>query len=341
MKRLWVALLLLAAAGAVFGDSIWTGNAARGGLADFPSDGGSFLAASNSFPRNTRLEVTEPRSEKSVVVTVSGRLPTPGIFILLDSAASEELDLPIDQVLPVRVRVLADSAGASSLVFDEGAMTSDTDYNPAAGIGEIGETRFVEGAVADEPVSEEPEVADPEIIADAVTAPEVEVADESETILAYDLDDENPAADISGEGKVLYFLAPSDLRPPEMAEDVPVIPEYAGPVVEPETPAVEIVEVTESTELVTGSSVAGLPVLGVIEAGSRYLQAGAFRDPALLADAADPLRKTYPLVVADEVREGQVLYRLLVGPLTPAETGVTRLSLADAGYPGAFLYTVR
>ena len=82
-------------------------------------------------------------------------------------------------------------------------------------------------------------------------------------------------------------------------------------------------------------------MLGTVEPGVRYLQAGAYRNPDVLADAAEPLRSIYPLVVADEVRGGDVYYRLLVGPLTPAETGVTRLSLEDAGFPDAFLYVPR
>jgi len=276
--------------------SVWTGNASVGGSSDFPGKSDVFRAASNSFPVGTVLRVTNPRDGAEIDVTVTGRLETPGIFILIEDAAASFIGLPDDHVLPVRVSPVSRTPAPEPETFSEGKneLTEDTDYNPAA----------------------------------VLTEKKDESTPESETIITYDLasdsddvksrvpDTPESVPETEKSGSKIYFLTPSDLRPPTAPGDK-----------EPEPPA----------------SAAAASELPRYDAGSRlsYIQVGAYSSRAVLEDTMMDLGRIapgYPLSVDTFEAKGGTVYKLLIGPLSPAEMGIVLKTARSTSFPDAFPY---
>ncbi len=282
MKKYSAVLALFFLTFAINAQSVWTGNASVGGSSDFPGESDVFRAASNSFPEGTVLRVTNPRGGAEVDVTVIGRLETPGIFIMIDEDAASYIGLPTDHVLPVRV-----TPGPQTSALETRELTDDSDYNPAADIPE-------------KPVAEP--VAEPV---------------ESETIVTYDLADDEPD-DISSdgtdgtEGGKIFFLTPSDLRPPV----APETPEVAA------APSIQKIVSAERTE--------------------RYIQVGSYRSRTVLEDAMKELKSiapVYPLSVDSFTYKDEIIYKLLIGPLSPAEIGIVLKTARSTVFPDAFPYS--
>ena len=295
MKKYISVLTLVLLTFALHAQSVWTGNAAVGGPAEFPGTSDVYRAYSNSFPAGTVLQVTNPRGGAQVNVTVTGRLEAPGVFILIESAAAVSIELPLDHVLPVRVTPISTDLfeKTEDLPADAGELTEDSDYNPAA-------------ALEDEP--------------DKVgTAP---AADSTETILTYDLgdideagesvEDEAPvtAAADSEEGESrIYFLMPSDLRPPDA-----VSTDYTG---------------MELPQFEPGDT-------------RPYIQIGSYHSRTILEDTARNVNRSapgYPLSIVTEKDSGGTVYKLLIGPLLPAETGIVLQTARSLAFPDAFKYS--
>ena len=152
-------------------------------------------------------------------------------------------------------------------------------------------------------------------------------------------------------GRNVYFLTPSDLRPPETplesTSDAPPEPIPADTVPSEPAAAVEPAELIPPPE---ESSAPPEPLedpSGVMERISPsdyrpYIQIGAYRDQALLSEAAREaanLAPGYPLSYAADTDESGDVYRLLIGPLQPAERGVVLKTARSSLFPDAFPYT--
>ncbi|TVR85284.1 MAG: SPOR domain-containing protein [Spirochaetaceae bacterium] len=159
----------------------WEGSAVVGRFGDFPP--GGLFAASNAFPRNSMVTVTDGRSGRQVRVIVVSRVDDPGVFLLLSPEAGQELGLRAGgstQVSAAPVRSTLPESPVPALV-DEPALSPDPDVNPAARIAELldpePEPEPVEApriAEAPEPV-EEP-VTEPTAEPEAEAAPEITTA---------------------------------------------------------------------------------------------------------------------------------------------------------------------
>lgn len=363
MKRYFLIPILFLVAAIGFAESVWTGNAAVGTISDFPGDSEIYRASSNSFPPGTRLVVTNPRGGRSVDVTVIGRLDSPGVFILLEIQAGENIGLPVDHVVPVRVSPLENNAGAGipGVAGEEGGLTEDTDFNPAASIDETDEElRIVETPEPELEVESEPEpesvvvsTSDTEPLAEDLIEPEAiePEAENSETIYTYEYPDdgdiveeslvqEDPDDEIlndevvtDSDGNSMFFLMPTDPRPPEVTE-------------EPFTddPATEMVEAdqseADSTELSYPVAETELARVDARVSGS-YVQIGAYQSMAVMLEAAARIGVAapgYPLSYT-EIRSGSSqIYKLLIGPLSPAEVGIVLQTARNTAFPDAFPY---
>lgn len=123
------ALAILSAVGA---DSGWEGSAVIGRYGTFPSEG--YYGASNSFPRNSVVTVTNLANRRAVDVIIVGRVSEPGVFISLSRQAAEELTM--QQTEPARVRVRPLGTGVGPVVVPDSTETQpfspDPDINPFA-----------------------------------------------------------------------------------------------------------------------------------------------------------------------------------------------------------------
>ena len=122
-----LALSVLVMAGA---DSSWEGSAVIGRHGAFPAEG--FYGASNSFARNSVVEVTNLETGRSVEVIIVTRVREPGVFLSLSDEAGEELGL--DRSAPARVRVtpVETRVVTPPTVIGDRPLSLDPDLNPLA-----------------------------------------------------------------------------------------------------------------------------------------------------------------------------------------------------------------
>ena len=430
MKKYSSVLALFFLTFTLHAQSVWSGNASTGSASDFPGSSEVLRAASNSFPVGTLLKVTNPRGGAQVEVRVSGRLESPGVFILLEEEAASFIGLPKDQVLPVRVTPVSSapvSEEPETAEADSNGKTKDPDYNPAVNLEE---SEAVSDAGAEKPEDvavkddEEPVKAEEETVkeVDNPIKPEDESDKVPEIILTYSLDaeeeeaGENPKAGYpdetaepeSGENLKVEEPAAEPAEPvaepvvePESGENLeaeepaaepaepaePVVepesgenlkaeepaPEPAEPVAEPLTepevgsreegekiyfltpsdfrppeapvsPAPLVRETGKPAEKPVGADTESLMILPEAEKGALYVQVGAYSSRAVLEETSRRIQKIapgYPLCV-DSVQPGGkgVIYKLLVGPLTPAESGIVLRTARSSSFPDAFLYNL-
>jgi hypothetical protein len=73
-------------------DSVWEGSAAVSRYNEFPDTG--FYGASNSFPRNTTVNVENLENGRKVRLIITGRVSDPALFILVSKEAASALGIP-------------------------------------------------------------------------------------------------------------------------------------------------------------------------------------------------------------------------------------------------------
>jgi hypothetical protein len=111
------------------GASIWEGSAAVSAGGELPERG--YYAATNSFPRNTIVDITNLETGKTVRVIVAAALETPGLLAVLSRDAAGEIGLPSRSV--GRIRMIQPTDPIAFSRFTEGLGSSgDPDYDPQA-----------------------------------------------------------------------------------------------------------------------------------------------------------------------------------------------------------------
>lgn len=166
MKRICLIFILFSAAGLLFAQSVWTGNAAVSTEKEFESyyseDGslGKYLGASNSFPGSTEVIVTNPRNGKSVSVSIVKRLSQPGLFLVLSPEAGDAINLPDDDILNVEVVVRRKNDEVFNNYTDDLPYSEDPDLNPSAELAIDSPSEDVDYR-SGTPATEEPEIVAP------------------------------------------------------------------------------------------------------------------------------------------------------------------------------------
>jgi hypothetical protein len=168
-----VLVLLLGAVLSAHAQSTWEGNAVVGGFGEFPDEG--FYAASNSFPQNQVIEVTNLETGETVDVIVAKRVDQPGIFLVLSGDAARELGVPRGESARVQARPTAAAAGVIR-PGAERALSPDPDVNPAATLGEEELYPAPIARAEDETEDEAEEAPEPEMEPEPEPEPEPEAA---------------------------------------------------------------------------------------------------------------------------------------------------------------------
>lgn len=129
----------------------------------------------------------------------------------------------------------------------------------------------------------------------------------------------------------------AEAEAPEEDEEEPPAEEPPADVSErPEEPDPEEVEPEEAEPQEAGE----LPVVEKLESGRFYLQVGAYAERNGAQAAVAQLGAEYPVeVLTEDTREGedQMLYRVLVGPLSEDERGSVLYMVRAKGYRDAFI----
>ncbi|MDR2136225.1 MAG: septal ring lytic transglycosylase RlpA family protein, partial [Treponema sp.] len=111
------------------GASVWEGAAALAPRGDLPEDG--YYAATNSFPPNTVVDITNLETGKSIRAIVAAGLNTPGLLAVLSPDAAGRIGLGTKAIGRIRMTQPEDPVAFAR--FTEGLVTSgDPDYDPEA-----------------------------------------------------------------------------------------------------------------------------------------------------------------------------------------------------------------
>jgi hypothetical protein len=111
------------------GASVWEGAAALAPRGDLPEDG--YYAATNSFPPNTVVDITNLETGKSIRAIVASGLNTPGLLAVLSPDAAGRIGLGTRTIGRIRMTQPEDPIAFAR--FTEGLVASgDPDYDPAA-----------------------------------------------------------------------------------------------------------------------------------------------------------------------------------------------------------------
>ena len=111
------------------GASVWEGAAAVAPAGDLPDSG--YYAATNSFPRNTVVDITNLETGKSVRVIVSSGLETPGLLAMISRDTASVIGMPLRSI--GRIRMIQPSDPVAFSRFNEDmASSGDPDYDPRA-----------------------------------------------------------------------------------------------------------------------------------------------------------------------------------------------------------------
>jgi hypothetical protein len=123
------ALALTLALVTITGASVWEGSAALAPRGELPEDG--YYAATNSFPQNTVVDITNLETGKSIRAIVSSGLNTPGLLAILSPDTANRIGLTAKTIGRIRMTQPQDPIAFSR--FTEGLVASgDPDYNPQA-----------------------------------------------------------------------------------------------------------------------------------------------------------------------------------------------------------------
>jgi len=351
-KYIGFLVLVLSCSTFLRAESVWTGNASVGSSSQFPGSREYFRAASNSFPLGTILKVTNPKGRKSVNVTVTDRLETPGVFLLMEMSAAQVIGIPSDHIRPVQIVPIGSSSFENYAPDDSNALSGDSSttdsfsnsQNPTPSEDEEADittsSSQEESPVATTVTTSEPmmihdlgdynnagtilnpvEVQNADRIVDQASIVDQEtpetIPDETRNLIE---EPENDREKQAGHEKQVFFLSPSEFRPPREA-------------------TVESIE--QETEQENEFGIARYET----DDRGEYIQIGAYRNRGVFESRVDDIQRSnpdYPLrvaVISISDDPGQTVYKLLVGPIKPAEIGVVLDTVRKNSFSDAFPFT--
>jgi len=275
-----------------------------------------FCIATNAFPRNTVVDVTNLENYQTVRVIVVSELSTAGLLATLSRRAGEAIGIRGNSVYRIRMSQPPDEIAFSylqqhGLQYTAQAVNEDGDFD------------------------DEYELAD---------SPKEESASE---LAVVPHDNPAPAAETESAdtdtGKELS-LVPSEERIPEGSE-YEISPDDFVPAIAPreyefiaEIPPQEIPAAEESyTAVSPESSPFSAPLIRTLESGSWYVQVAAYSRYDYVENEINRIGTDYPLAIQNIGTETNPMFRVLLGPLNQGEGGAMLQRMKSIGYRDAFV----
>jgi hypothetical protein len=352
MKKMRMAIGIMVVSVFLLSASIWEGTAATAPGDEFPR--GGFFAATNAFPPNTEVYITNLVNGKTIRAFITAGLEAPAFLAVISRDAAAAMDIQ-DQTV-ARVRLIHPSD-----------ITLFSRFTEAVNSGRAGSQERQPGTFSpifvpeslSVPTGESRRVFPDEDIPDIMAAaprPEERIP----PVLSLPQGPVEPEETISGtpppssDGLGLRLL-PSEARPPAEAGShrLPTDAEIAPLETTPEaqgTSAIDSALIIPSLENASPSpaqrtsgeydsrAVFSVPVIGDLEKGKYYLQLRAFGRTELVEAELSRIGKDYPLVVQSAAGEASAsVYRILVGPVSLGESGALLHRFKSIGYTDAFI----
>jgi cell division septation protein DedD len=381
MKRVMKKLRRGAAVGAALialfmlftGASVWEGAAAVSTGADLPESG--YYVATNSFPRNTVVDITNLETGKTVRAIVATGLDSPGLLAILSREGAAVIGLQSRTVGRVRLIQPADPVALSSFGGRD-FRSGDPDFDPEAALEAYGgmeayRSEEAAAAPAEAAVKETPPpppawtegpkyeplyepLPEPAVTAaveeedediEEVAAPETVNVEKTAPVVAETPSGSVPSGSVPSRdsGQKLppndntWFIPNAEytLRP---AEERP--PGYNG--IPDSAYFIDPIETKGKSERSAETwtperSGFGAPVLSRLESGKYYVQLGAYSKAEAVQREVNKLGRSYPVAVQNAGSADKPLYRVLIGPVNSGESGALLQRFRGGGYNDAFI----
>jgi len=131
MKKTGILYAVLGAVMLLTSASVWEGAAVAAGPGELPDEG--LYVATNSFPANTIVDLTNLETGTTLRVIVAKGLESPGLLAVISAEAAEAIGLKSRSLGRIRMSMPADPIAFSR--FTEGdASSGDPDHDPKAAV---------------------------------------------------------------------------------------------------------------------------------------------------------------------------------------------------------------
>jgi len=366
MKTTFLSAVLVLAAVLLVSATIWEGVSDVAAPGDLPR---SYSVATNSFPRNSVVDITNLENGKKVRVIVIDNLESTGLLATLSRSAADVIELRHDSTC--RIWMTQPSDTGASPFYQLGPITG-SGAAAAGGSIEAEDVSAVNTNTANsQPIAnnittlsivpvEEPEAAEKDIIAADEPATPYNVIAVSDNIIATDepavTDNVVAASDHAvknTEPKPEPRIASGTLSLIPAEERVPIAPEQSSIPSENVLPRdiesrnVAPKEVQPSVKQITETPVAvsppaefspfQAPLISKLEQGKWYVQLGVYTHPDNVEDEIGRIGTAYPVAIQNIGTDTNPQFRILLGPLNQGESGAMLQRIKSIGYADAFI----
>ena len=361
--KIRIVICIIAALFVFSSASVWEGAAAAASYESFPGSG--FYVATNSFPRNTVVDITNLENGRRTQAVVVSRLEAPGLLAVMSRETASTIGLANQSVGRVSMiqstgpiafpRFTGEHVSDISWHDDDGWTVVDfTDFHtlteaPAVNIDNINPVIADEKANSPEPVfvAERADVSEP--AAAATTPPphpgwsedfdfRLMPAEERPPVsgLTINPDDIIPgiSRDIAARNNEINNL---DAETAEIAEpikdtvlDVDYITQIFQQIPVPVYVPAEVVHFPLFQRHLTSR----------LERGN-YVQIGAFSREEQIEIVISRIHENYPVAIYNAGTTANPMYRILLGPLNLGESGAMLQRFRSIGYTDAFMRHIR
>jgi hypothetical protein len=330
MKKTGLLLCVIASFITLINASLWEGAAVAALGGELPETG--YYLATNSFPVNTVVDVTNLENGRTVRAIVSSGLENPGLLAVLSKDAAGAIALASRSL--GRIRMTEPGDGAAHPRFTGRPGTSgDPDHDPAAFVAMNG--------------------YDPSLPAagEASGTPNRNEGGEVIVDLPEDLPDSGTVSEPIPDNYELA-LVPAETRPPESGPEPdisqiipginpasPVPRDFAyidpslviGPIKEaPETAAPYLSPPPAAPRMFSAPLISGL------EKGKYYLQIAAYSKAETVQSEIVKIDSNLPVAIMNAGSAEKPIYRILIGPVNLGESGAL-LQRFRPSYKDAFV----
>ncbi|MFP3088802.1 SPOR domain-containing protein [Treponema sp. TIM-1] len=343
MKKIRMTIGIMVASVFFIGASIWEGAAVAAPGNELPQEG--YFAATNSFPPNTVVYMTNLESGKTIQAVITSPLDSPVLLAMLSRDAAQAIDIQDQSITRIRIIQPGEPAIASHFaesIYPEGTAITK---GPEQDQGFLLLSPTIQDKATDVPIPEELAAGAYSWYEDlpetGTTVPQPEAGNPG-TLGGYDLSlipaEERPPTEITNSWRLppeAEITALDSSFSESSTEAAAIDPSLIIPSWEDREPAASPIQQASAQH---GESLLfSVPVISSLEKGKYYLQLRAFGQIELVEAELSRIGKNYPLVIQPSEGSNGSVYRILLGPVGLGESGALLQRFKSIGYGDAFI----
>ena len=300
---------------------------------------GTYSIATNAFPRNTVVDITNLENGKIARVLVVSGIESTSLLAILSQNAADSVELRASSF--GRMRIIQPSDDIAFSHFKLGPLNAAPPVSEIAAAPE--DSRALETSV-DEPVAF---TAQPLAVSAAPATPGgtdrqhwFDFSEELSDLRNMPVLGEPDPAIVRPQETATPFVAPArtEERPPAnyvlvpTAERPPEAARIAIPVV-----AVSVQSSPAPAAAPSAPSPFQAPLIDNLESGKWYVQLAAYTQYDHVEDEISRIGTVYPLAIQNIGSDIKPMFRVLLGPLSQGESGAMLQRFKSLGYTDAFI----